>query len=102
MKEVDKIYVPDHLDDSDYLEIMDEISSMKEEHPECKDDFFLVDEIDGELNIKTFIPETLTDLCIKMKKTQREVIMAIMRMQNTEGREKMYKLIGKPKLIIDK
>jgi len=58
------------------------IENMVIHNPEVKNDYVLVDELNGEINVKYLVKEKVDELCEKDNITPHFLIMAMMREQN--------------------
>ena len=78
-----EIFVPSFLNnDIDIKIINQQIDKMMEACPECENDYFLVDLLGDELNIKAFNKIEVDKSCKKYNFTPREFCMEQMRQQN--------------------
>lgn len=79
-----EIFIPTIL--IEYQDIIDTmVDKMIKECPSCFDDYFLVDELNDEINIKAFKKDGVDKICKKYKITPRDYCMAAMTLQNTEN-----------------
>jgi len=80
-----RIFVPTILNNKKDLKVIEQmISKMVKKCPECENDYFLVDELSNEINVKAFNGVLVDRICNEINITPYEFCMMKMRDQNPE------------------